>query len=155
MDVQSQNDFEPIDRKTSRSICDAVGERLQEDLRPIRSRMPSHLELLMEELRLQDDDRVTVDMSAPIFDLARVPFDPAGLQARELGAVRRDEWRGGIDRGRHVAHPRLRQLQVGKLRAEHPARPRVRRRRHAAQRRRAPGARGTRSAAPQIGRAHV
>jgi diaminopimelate epimerase len=37
------------------------------------------------ELRLQDDGRVTVDMNAPVFDLARVPFDPAGLRARELG----------------------------------------------------------------------
>ena len=37
------------------------------------------------ELRLQDDDRVTVDMNAPVFDLARVPFDAAGLQAREVG----------------------------------------------------------------------
>jgi len=38
----------------------------------------------MLELRLQDDDRVTVDMNAPIFDLTSVPFDPAGLQAREV-----------------------------------------------------------------------
>lgn len=38
------------------------------------------------ELRLQDDGRVTVDMNAPVFDLARVPFDAAGLTARELGA---------------------------------------------------------------------
>ncbi len=30
------------------------------------------------ELRLQDDGRVTVDMGAPVFDLPRVPFDPAG-----------------------------------------------------------------------------
>ncbi len=36
------------------------------------------------ELRLQDDDRVSVDMNAPIFDLARVPFDASGLQAREV-----------------------------------------------------------------------
>ena len=36
------------------------------------------------ELRLQDDDRVTVDMNAPVFDLARAPFDPTGLQAREV-----------------------------------------------------------------------
>ena len=36
------------------------------------------------ELRLQDDDRVSVDMNAPLFDLARVPFDAAGLQAREV-----------------------------------------------------------------------
>jgi diaminopimelate epimerase len=31
------------------------------------------------EPRLQPDGRVTVDMGAPIFDLARVPFDAAGL----------------------------------------------------------------------------
>ncbi|MBX3623119.1 MAG: diaminopimelate epimerase [Rhizobacter sp.] len=37
------------------------------------------------ELRLQDDGRVTVDMGAPIFDHARVPFDPAGLVPRHHG----------------------------------------------------------------------
>ncbi|HEY4065875.1 MAG TPA: diaminopimelate epimerase [Burkholderiaceae bacterium] len=37
------------------------------------------------ELRLRDDHRVTVDMSAPVFDLARVPFDAAGLTPRRLG----------------------------------------------------------------------
>ena len=36
------------------------------------------------ELRLQDDDRVTVDMNAPIFDPAQAPFDSSGLQAREV-----------------------------------------------------------------------
>ncbi|MDE2093525.1 MAG: diaminopimelate epimerase [Burkholderiales bacterium] len=36
------------------------------------------------ELRLQDDDRVTVDMNAPVFELARVPFDAAGLREREV-----------------------------------------------------------------------
>ncbi|XUJ37659.1 hypothetical protein ACQ5SK_40870 [Bradyrhizobium japonicum] len=30
------NDSEQIDRRTSRSICDAVGERLQQSLRPNR-----------------------------------------------------------------------------------------------------------------------
>ncbi len=34
------------------------------------------------ELRLQPDGRVTVDMSAPIFDLERVPFDAHGLEPR-------------------------------------------------------------------------
>jgi diaminopimelate epimerase len=38
------------------------------------------------ELRARDDGRVTVDMGAPIFDLARVPFDCADLQPREVGA---------------------------------------------------------------------
>jgi diaminopimelate epimerase len=36
------------------------------------------------ELRLQDDDRVSVDMNAPVFDLARVPFDASGLAPREV-----------------------------------------------------------------------
>ncbi len=36
------------------------------------------------ELHLREDGRVTVDMGAPIFELARVPFDAAGLQPREV-----------------------------------------------------------------------
>jgi diaminopimelate epimerase len=36
------------------------------------------------ELRWQDDGRVTVDMNAPIFDLAQVPFDAAGLTPRDV-----------------------------------------------------------------------
>ena len=35
------------------------------------------------ELRLQDDGRVTVDMNAPVFEPARVPFDPTGLTPRD------------------------------------------------------------------------
>ena len=49
------NDSEQIDRRTSRSICDAVGERLQQSLRP-ESRLPTHLEALMNELRKHDRD---------------------------------------------------------------------------------------------------
>ena len=45
-----------IDRKTSRSICDAVGERLQQDLRPEPSRLSSHLEHLLDELRRRDNE---------------------------------------------------------------------------------------------------
>lgn len=36
------------------------------------------------ELHWQADGRVTVDMNAPIFDLARVPFDSAGLTPHEV-----------------------------------------------------------------------
>ncbi len=45
---------EQIDRKTSRSICHAVGERLQQHLRPLESDLPPHLANLMDELRKQD-----------------------------------------------------------------------------------------------------
>ena len=39
------------------------------------------------ELRLQDDGRVTVDMGAPMFEAARVPFDPSGLEADSVEAA--------------------------------------------------------------------
>ncbi|MCW7539069.1 diaminopimelate epimerase [Aquabacterium sp. A7-Y] len=38
------------------------------------------------EPRLQADGRVTVDMGAPVFEPERVPFDPAGLTPRDIGA---------------------------------------------------------------------
>ena len=56
MNSRINDDGEGIDRKTSRSICDAVGERLQQDLHPEPSRLPSHLEHLMDELRRRDSE---------------------------------------------------------------------------------------------------
>jgi hypothetical protein len=50
------NSGELIDRKTSRSICDAVGERLQQTLRPDSSHLSSYLQHLMDELRRRDAD---------------------------------------------------------------------------------------------------
>ncbi|GLR95424.1 MULTISPECIES: hypothetical protein [Bradyrhizobium] len=47
------NDSEQIDRRTSRSICDAVGERLQQSLRP-EPRLPTHIEQLLNELRQRE-----------------------------------------------------------------------------------------------------
>jgi hypothetical protein len=47
--------FELIDHKTCRSICDAVGERLQRDL-PAKSELPPYLAQLMDELRRRDHD---------------------------------------------------------------------------------------------------
>ena len=46
---------EPIDRKTSRSICNAVGERLQQDLRPQFFAPSPYLDDLLQELRKQDE----------------------------------------------------------------------------------------------------
>ena len=45
---------EQIDRPTSRSICRAIGERLQQNLRPENSELPSGLRSLMDQLRRQD-----------------------------------------------------------------------------------------------------
>ena len=56
MNSRISDDGEQIDRKTSRSICDAVGERLQQSLRPEPSRLSSHLEHLLDELRRRDSE---------------------------------------------------------------------------------------------------
>ena len=59
MNSRISDSSELIDRKTSRSICDAVGERLQKDLRPESSGLSSHLQHLMDELRKRDgEDRL-------------------------------------------------------------------------------------------------
>jgi hypothetical protein len=48
------DDNDGIDRKTSRSICDAVGERLQRNLPP-QSLAPSpYLQQLLDRLREQE-----------------------------------------------------------------------------------------------------
>ena len=54
MNDRITNSSELIDRKTSRSICDAVGERLQQSLGPDTSRLSSYLQQLMDELRKRD-----------------------------------------------------------------------------------------------------
>jgi diaminopimelate epimerase len=41
------------------------------------------------EPRLESDNRVTVDMGAPVFEPAQVPFDPAGLSSELTGADRK------------------------------------------------------------------
>ncbi len=56
MSSRINDNSEQIDRKTCRSICDAVGERLQQNLRPDSSRLSSHLQHLMDELRRRDNE---------------------------------------------------------------------------------------------------
>ena len=55
MSSRINDNSEQIDRKT-RSICDAVGERLQQNLRPDSSRLSSYLQHLMDELRRRDNE---------------------------------------------------------------------------------------------------
>jgi len=56
MNSRINDNSEQIDRKTSRSICDAVGERLQQNLRPESAHLSSHLQHLLDELRKRDND---------------------------------------------------------------------------------------------------
>jgi hypothetical protein len=55
MNSRINDDIELIDRKTIRTICDAVGERLQQSLRPEPTPPSSHLQHLMDELRRRDE----------------------------------------------------------------------------------------------------
>jgi hypothetical protein len=56
MNSRITDQSQQIDRKTSRSICDAVGERLQQNLHP--GPPSSHLQHLMDELRRRDNENV-------------------------------------------------------------------------------------------------
>jgi hypothetical protein len=47
---------ELIDHKTSRSICDGVGEQLQRRLSRESAQLPPQLERLMDELRRRDSE---------------------------------------------------------------------------------------------------
>jgi hypothetical protein len=55
MNSRLNDDSEMMDRTTSRSICDAVGERLQRDLRPDAMPPSARLEHLLDELRRRDE----------------------------------------------------------------------------------------------------
>jgi hypothetical protein len=55
MEARINDDFEQIDHKTCMSICDAIGERLQQSLRPDTQLSP-HLRKLIDELRRRDDE---------------------------------------------------------------------------------------------------
>jgi hypothetical protein len=56
MNSRITDKVEPMDYKTSRSICDAVGELLEQELRPKSSNLSPQLQHLMDELRRRDSD---------------------------------------------------------------------------------------------------
>jgi hypothetical protein len=56
MDSRINPAVEQIDHRTSRSICDAVGERLPQYLRP-ETELSPHLQQLVNELLRRDKDR--------------------------------------------------------------------------------------------------
>ncbi|WP_213286122.1 hypothetical protein [Bradyrhizobium sp. sGM-13] len=55
MDGRIIRDFEQLDHKTWVSICDAIGERLQQNLRP-ETELPPRLRELVDELRRRDNE---------------------------------------------------------------------------------------------------
>jgi hypothetical protein len=55
MDARINSDIEQIDHKTCVSICDAIGERLQQNLRPDAELSP-RLRELIEALRRRDNE---------------------------------------------------------------------------------------------------
>ena len=56
MTGRAPHDSETLDRKTSRSICDAVGERLQQSIKPHLMDPAPELERLVEELRRRETE---------------------------------------------------------------------------------------------------
>jgi hypothetical protein len=55
MNAQDNSNLEQIDHKTSRSICDAIGERLQQSLRP-EAELSQPLRQLVDQLRRRDGE---------------------------------------------------------------------------------------------------
>ena len=55
METAINDDCEQIDHKTCVSICDAIGERLQQHLRPETDLSP-RLRELIDELRRRDNE---------------------------------------------------------------------------------------------------
>jgi hypothetical protein len=53
MNDRITDEIEQIDHRTSRSICDAVAERLQQNMRP-ETKLSPRLQQLMDELRRRD-----------------------------------------------------------------------------------------------------
>jgi hypothetical protein len=51
----TNNEVESLDHRSSRAICDSVGERLQQVLRPESTATSSYLEDLVDELRRRDE----------------------------------------------------------------------------------------------------
>ena len=56
MDSRINPVFKQIDHRTSRSICDAIGERLQQSLRP-ETELSPRLKQLVNELLRRDNER--------------------------------------------------------------------------------------------------
>ena len=56
MDSRINPVFEQIDHRTSRSICDAVGERLQQNMRP-ETELSPRLQQLVNELIRRENER--------------------------------------------------------------------------------------------------
>ena len=55
MDSRTNNNFEEIDHRTARSICDAVGERLKQNMRP-ETELSPRLQQLVNELFRRDNE---------------------------------------------------------------------------------------------------
>ena len=57
--MNDRNDWEleQLDRRTVRSICEAVGERLQQSMRPEPS-LSSRLQHLLDEMRRREEKRL-------------------------------------------------------------------------------------------------
>ena len=56
METRINGDIEQLDHRTCQAICDAIGERLQQNMRS-ESELSPYLRRLVEELRRRDAER--------------------------------------------------------------------------------------------------
>ncbi|HVX79577.1 MAG TPA: hypothetical protein VHB49_25870 [Bradyrhizobium sp.] len=56
MNSRTVDPFDQLDHQTCQSICKAIGERLQQNMRPDTSALSSQLRHLMDELRRRDEE---------------------------------------------------------------------------------------------------
>jgi hypothetical protein len=59
-------DTPPMDRRTSTAVCDGIGERLRDVLKPSENELPPRLQELMD--RLQQLDAAEAPSIAPTLD---------------------------------------------------------------------------------------
>jgi hypothetical protein len=59
MNSRTVDPFDQIDHATCRSICKAIGERLQQNMRADTSTLSPHLRDLMDQLRERDNENLT------------------------------------------------------------------------------------------------
>jgi hypothetical protein len=62
-----------IDAKTGRTVAAAIGERLRTDVRPEKSEVPVHLQILLDQLSVHDGTPGGVSRAAPVSDLSSRP----------------------------------------------------------------------------------
>ena len=80
---------EQIDRKTSRSICDAVGERLRQNMLPEQSSLPSRLQQLIDDRIARDAFRFRMEVQQNAVAKNREVMGATNPDNADAGTIRK------------------------------------------------------------------